>query len=509
MKKLLTIVVFVLIFALCLTACKPTPDDSSTSLNSSETSINASTEGNSSTVNGGSSENQSITSVGYNQTGTPESSALDLVSLEFDTSTAKVIFAMGAPISYSQVSAKIVLNDTNQTKLTLKANKLNFETDYDPTKPGEYTVTVSYPRFPSVSYKVTVMDIPKVENGEVKFIIDPNCSDNYGKLVGGALYCKTISQALALIVDAQYDASVIKTVKLAEGKFVEKLSISQKNVHFIAEDASKTIISYGDCSGKVGGTDASSSVTVAGEGFLAKNITFENSFDYNGDKQYGDNKQATAVLVDADKVYFENCVFLGYQDTLQAKRGRQYYKNCTIKGCVDYIFGNNATALFDNCDIVTLKRADNEEYCITAHKGNNGDSGSGATQIPTYGYVFMNCRLTCEQGVTVSSTALGRPWRADATVAYINCEMGEHISTYAYGTKDKVSRYRSMSVSGATNIPENAHFYEFGNTGLGAVSTQLNNDFTMLTNADNYTVSNIFATTNGAVTYTGEWNPVA
>jgi pectin methylesterase-like acyl-CoA thioesterase len=233
---------------------------------------------------------------------------------------------------------------------------------------------------------------------------------------------------------------------------------------------------------------------------MAKNITFQNTFDYLADTAHSE-KAALAMLVKGDKAVFTDCVFLSYQDTLQAKSGRQYYKNCTIKGSVDFIFGNNPAALFEDCDIVTLKTNNSNGGYVTAMKGNAGTNGQ---KVATYGIVFKNCRLTAEEGVAAHSVALGRPWRADATVAYINCEMGEHIGLNACGESN--SRYTSMS-GGGLNYPKDAHYAEYGNTGDGAV-TEATDDFTMLTaeQAALYTMENIFATTNGDVTYSGEFD---
>ncbi len=487
-KKLVLLLCF--IFSLCTLIACGAPTDSSTGVSSNSESTQV-------------SDNSTETSTSVSSTSVADLAATAVTFQE----PRRTLFVQDEELS--AIAYATVTYTDGSSKTFYDGSCYSIITNYDKNVPGVYVVSLKVGNLEPYTYEVTIVPKPVVNNNVAKFRVDSAYngafaaldSENYSQF-------KSLSDAFQFISLSKLSDTISKEIYLQAGVYEEKLNINVKNLSIIGIDAATTKITYGDCSGKVGGTDSSASVIIKGEGFIAKNITFENSFDYNGDKQYGDNKQATAVLVDTDKVYFENCVFLGYQDTLQAKRGRQYYKNCTIKGCVDYIFGNNATALFDNCDIVTLKRADNEEYCITAHKGNNGDSGSGATQIPAYGYVFMNCSLTCEQGVTASSTALGRPWRANATVAYINCEMGEHISTKAFG-ESGITRYRSMSGGGATNIPENAHFYEFGNTGLGAVSAQLNNDFTMLTNADNYTASNIFATTNGGVTYTGEWNPVS
>ncbi len=68
------------------------------------------------------------------------------------------------------------------------------------------------------------------------------------------------------------------------------------------------------------GTSGSASFFIFGDNFSAENITFENSA--------GEVGQAVAVRVDADKIKFTNCRFLGNQDTLYlVKSGSRQYFN--------------------------------------------------------------------------------------------------------------------------------------------------------------------------------------
>jgi hypothetical protein len=79
----------------------------------------------------------------------------------------------------------------------------------------------------------------------------------------------------------------------------------------------KTIITYDDFAskknpeGKEFGTTGSSTVFIYSNDFTAKNISFENSSGKVG--------QAVAVLTTGDRIAFENCRFLGNQDTLYLK----------------------------------------------------------------------------------------------------------------------------------------------------------------------------------------------
>ena len=99
------------------------------------------------------------------------------------------------------------------------------------------------------------------------------------------------------------------TIYIKNGVYNEKLILpaSKTNVRFFGEDVEKTVLTHDDYASKKNvfgeemGTTGSTSFYVFGDGFKAKNITFENSAGPVG--------QAVAVRVDGDRVMFENCPF--------------------------------------------------------------------------------------------------------------------------------------------------------------------------------------------------------
>ena len=109
---------------------------------------------------------------------------------------------------------------------------------------------------------------------------------------------------------------------------------------------------------------------------------------------------------------FENCAFLGFQDTVYtAGEGfKQYFKNCYIEGTTDFVFGE-ATVLFESCTI--------------HNKSNSYITAASTPESQKFGYVFKNCKLTADEKVT--KVYLGRPWRLYAKTVFINCVMGSHI----------------------------------------------------------------------------------
>lgn len=197
------------------------------------------------------------------------------------------------------------------------------------------------------------------------------------------------------------------------GIYKEKLEVplNKNNISLIGESKEKVILTYDDYASKKNtlgeniGTSGSASFIVTGDNFKAQNITFENSSGPVG--------QAVAVRVDGDRIIFDNCKFLGFQDTLypRSTTSRQYYKNCYIEGTVDFIFGAS-TAVFDQCEIF-------------AKAGGGYLTAASTDEKNPYGLVFLNCKLTTNSAN--DSYYLGRPWRNFAKTVFIKCEMGAHI----------------------------------------------------------------------------------
>ncbi|MDY0986662.1 pectinesterase family protein [Flavobacterium sp. CFBP9031] len=197
------------------------------------------------------------------------------------------------------------------------------------------------------------------------------------------------------------------------GIYKEKLelALNKNNVTLIGESKGNVILTYDDYASKSNGeggtigTSGSASFIVSGNSFTAQNITFENSSGPVG--------QAVAVRIDGDKIIFENCKFLGFQDTLYPResKSRQYYKNCYIEGTTDFIFGGS-TAVFEDCEIFSKK-------------GGSYITAANTPESNTYGFVFLNCKLTANSGD--SSYYLGRPWRNYARTVFLKCDMGSHI----------------------------------------------------------------------------------
>lgn len=223
-------------------------------------------------------------------------------------------------------------------------------------------------------------------------------------------------------------------------------------------------------------------VVVLGNDFSAENVTFENTS--------GDRGQALALRVIGDRAVFKHCRMLGWQDTLRVDDHRQYFTNCYIEGRVDFIYGSG-TAVFDRC---------------TIHSKNGGYvTAANTPEKAPFGYVFLDCKLTGDATPWVNPTNtvavkpakqplvdLGRPWRAYANVAFIRCELGDHIRPTGWNNWGKAENEKT------------ARYAEYHSTGPGANpsarvpwSKQLTDE-----EAKAYTVENVLKGTDG-------WNPTA
>ena len=205
-------------------------------------------------------------------------------------------------------------------------------------------------------------------------------------------------------------------------------------VHLVGEDAEKTVLTYNlnanlpGPDGKQIGTFRTASTVIDADDFTAENVTFENSAGPVG--------QALAIRIDGDRVAFRNCRFLGWQDTILANRGRHYFEGCYIAGHVDFIFGG-ATAFFEKCHIHCLKNG-----YITA---------ASTPEEQPFGFVFSNCKITGES--PDAKTYLGRPWRAFASVIFLNTEMSDVVRPEGWNNwrdpaREKTARYAEFNSTG-------------------------------------------------------------
>ncbi|NPD91571.1 pectinesterase family protein [Xylanibacter muris] len=232
-----------------------------------------------------------------------------------------------------------------------------------------------------------------------------------------------------------------KVIYVKKGTYKEKLVIPQwlDNIEILGEDRDNTVITWDDHAniktmerpGGIG-TFRTYTLKIEGNGITLKNITVENNSPRMG--------QAVALHTEGDRLVFINCRFLGHQDTVYTGTAgaRLLFHSCYIEGTTDFIFGPS-TAWFENCTICCKANS-----YITA--------ASTPKDIP-FGYVFNNCRITADTGVT--KVYLGRPWRDYGYTLFMDCDMGGFIRAEGWHHWQK-------------NREQTARYMEYNNRGEGA-----------------------------------------
>lgn len=282
------------------------------------------------------------------------------------------------------------------------------------------------------------------------------------------------------------------TIRIKPGRYREVVTISARKSQLTMQgttgNPTDVTIDYDNASGTkkpdgtTYGTTGSASVTIAAPDFTARHITFSNSFDRRAHPEITAT-QAVALKTTGDRMLFDNCRFLGHQDTLYtdtaatATRARQYFTRSTITGDVDFIFGR-ATAVFDRVTITALDRGQNPNGYITA--------ASTRADNP-YGMLIINSKITST--AATGTFYLGRPWHPGGDPAAVAQVV---IRETALPAAIKPAPWTDMSGFSWRD----ARLREYRNTGPGA-ATGPDRPHLTSTEASRYTVRN----------YLGDWAP--
>ncbi len=363
-----------------------------------------------------------------------------------------------------------------------------------PSDAGTYAVVVANLAGSVVSSNAVLSVNPAATStlpGPQDYFVDPNCSSAF------------------LTIQAAHDAVTGQSptnranIYIASGIYHELVTISKPNISLIGLGDSPTNVFITFDGAQIAAPTVT--VTAPATGFMARNVTFDNSFP---DRNV---IQTLAVRSQADQVIFDHCYFFSYQDTLLTENGRQYFYNCFISGDTDFIYGNS-TDVFDHSTIESTDRG-----YITA---------VNTSKTTANGAVFLDCTLVsgtdrnpADDGSTAAnnSVALGRPWQwtdtnnIKSSAIFIRTKMGSQIQT---------SGWDPWNVSGDANFPngdpfpdEVSRYSEFGSMDLNGVPLPLDangvpigrvswQDPMTAAQAANYTIANIFG---GASTLT-LWN---
>ena len=385
------------------------------------------------------------------------------------------IFADNASMKLNTNEDVTVKVNINGTLTDTKEVKADTETafEFKKLKQGRNTVELL---FTDKDGNTTRKVYNFVSNPKIDMVVDASFDGENGTVKDGYPTYKTVQSAVETVAA---DNAASKVIFVKNGTYKERVTVTAPFVSILGEDAVKTNIGYAVCVANGNATSMwdrnAMYVDTAATGFTAENITIENTYNYTN----GNDQQADALCIVADETLCVNVRIVGYQDSLLTDtrvKGadgnylvtRQYFDKCYITGNVDFIYGAG-TSVFNDCDIVAR---------YTQYKA-DGVYTAGRTYAATkYGYTFINCSFTAEDGVADGAYRMARPWGKDDSTVFINCYLGRAINPNgAYG-----------DMSG--NSFKNARFAEYGSYGPGYV---VNNDRPLLSSkqAAEYTTANI------------------
>ncbi|CAL9748287.1 unnamed protein product [Musa acuminata subsp. burmannicoides] len=190
-------------------------------------------------------------------------------------------------------------------------------------------------------------------------------------------------------------------IYVKKGVYMENVEVNKKkwNLMLVGDGIDQTIISGSRSVADGWTTFRSPTVAATGRGFIARDLTIENTAGPQGN-------QAVAFRSGSDLSVFYRCGFSGYQDTLYPHSLRQFYRECRIAGTVDFIFGD-AAVVFQSCDVLSRLPSPGQINTITAQGRRDPDESTG--------FSFQFCNVSADADLVGNTdrtaTYLGRPWR--------------------------------------------------------------------------------------------------
>lgn len=239
---------------------------------------------------------------------------------------------------------------------------------------------------------------------------------------GGSCDYMTVQEAVNAGPDNEESGRFVIKIKAGIYNEAVRVPFQKKNVVFLGDGMGKTVITGSLNVGQPGMTTYdSATVGVLGDGFMAKDLTIQNTAG-------PDAHQAVAFRSDSDKSVIENCEFIGNQDTLCPNSLRQLYKGCRIQGNVDFIFGFSAAVFQDCLILISPRNVSTDNNVITAH--------GRFDPAQTTGFVFFNCTVNgtgeyvalYEKNPQKCVNYLGRPWKEYSRTVFIHCYIGSIIT---------------------------------------------------------------------------------
>ncbi|XP_010469150.1 PREDICTED: probable pectinesterase/pectinesterase inhibitor 36 [Camelina sativa] len=266
----------------------------------------------------------------------------------------------------------------------------------------------------------------------------------------GSATHRTINQALAAVSSMGKSRSNRVIIYIKAGVYNEKIEIDRhmKNIMLVGDGMDRTIVTNNRNVPDGSTTYGSATFGVSGDGFWARDMTFENTA--------GPHKhQAVALRVNSDLSLFYRCSFKGYQDTLFTHSLRQFYRDCHIYGTIDFIFGD-AAAVFQNCDIFVRRPMDHQGNVITAQ----GRDDPHATTGISIQHSRVRAAPEFEAVKGRFKNYLGRPWKKYSRTVFLKTDLDGLIDPR--GWREWSGSFALLTL----------YYGEFMNTGAGAETSR-------------------------------------
>ncbi|KAG9158808.1 hypothetical protein Leryth_013701 [Lithospermum erythrorhizon] len=248
---------------------------------------------------------------------------------------------------------------------------------------------------------------------------------------------KTISAAVQAASGGRF------VIYVKAGVYNEKVHINKDGITLIGDGKDSTIISGSSSVAGGSSLQGSATVSITGDGFIARDIRFQNTAGPQG-------HQAVALYIASDRSALFKCSISGYQDTLYAYALRQFYRECDIYGTIDFIFGN-AAAIFQRSNLVLRQPGRRGAYNVMlAHS--RTDPGQNT------GFTVQNCMIAAS-GYSRGSydSYLGRPWRQYSRAVIMQSSIDGVISPQGW-----------IEWEGTSGYDKTVYFAEHANAGPGA-----------------------------------------
>ncbi|XP_068646598.1 pectinesterase-like [Aristolochia californica] len=231
-------------------------------------------------------------------------------------------------------------------------------------------------------------------------------------------------------------------IRIKAGVYNEIIRVPHEKTRLalMGEGTAVTFISFNRSERDGWAEDDTATVGVTGGGFVAMDISFENSA--HPSKGY-----AVALSNSAHRSAFQRCSFNGSQRVIRAVSGTQFYGESDIYGAEDVIAGN-AAAVFQKCIVHVRKALPGSKNVLTRQTRDR--------LLSSTGFVFHDTTVVAAAGFDYPGPVyLGYPGRAYARVVFMQCYLSDVVSPQGW-------------LLAGVEHPETLYYGEYNNTGPGA-----------------------------------------